>query len=390
MDLSDHRERFVKSFREPGVSKTVVFIDLKEFTAYKQNHGLDWLMTLGTAFDVFEPRLLAHGGEIVKYLGDGVLVVFEAEHAAEAINCAIEIQEAMSEINRPQGSGQVNMSACGCSIGIATGIVHQYQTAQDTADYVGSTVDLAQRLCQAANEQAIWLDSATIEEARIGQVQCKLGEAQSPRRRGGNLLGPEETIRLRGFTNPVPYKEVVWSSQKFGVASKAVTEATDRPANAIGQKPPAAAVPQPASRTPMSGKLSWREEKKYGFIRTDDNQTFYTDCRYIVKASGVIDGASAHFMPMPPKQDGKSPVAAATVFEGQEVSGWVVRPNSEKPFCFIATFDRDDNKIEFFHYLGDNPLALKEDEEVRFVVTTSPKGLRATRVTRTQSDDQAA
>jgi len=39
-------------------------------------------------FDIFEPRLLAHGGEIVKYLGDGVLAVFEADSAAEAINGA--------------------------------------------------------------------------------------------------------------------------------------------------------------------------------------------------------------------------------------------------------------------------------------------------------------
>jgi len=53
------------------VLRTVLFCDITDFTPYKQNHGLDWLMTLGTMFDIFEPRLLAHGGEIVKYLGDG-------------------------------------------------------------------------------------------------------------------------------------------------------------------------------------------------------------------------------------------------------------------------------------------------------------------------------
>jgi hypothetical protein len=68
----------------------------------------------------------------------------------------------------------------------------------------------------------------------------------------------------------------------------------------------------------------------------------------------------------------------------------IVRINKEKPFCFVEAFDEEDNKIEFFHHLGDNPLGLKEDDEIRFVVAETPRGVQATQVSKVNQDKQAA
>lgn len=67
----------------------------------------------------------------------------------------------------------MDLSACWFSIGVATGPVHRFETAQGTPDYVGSTADLAQRLCQAANAQAIWVDLKTIEEPASARCSAR-------------------------------------------------------------------------------------------------------------------------------------------------------------------------------------------------------------------------
>ena len=43
---------------------------------------------------LFDPTVLRHGGRIVKLMGDGTLVEFAS--ALSAVECAIEIQEALS------------------------------------------------------------------------------------------------------------------------------------------------------------------------------------------------------------------------------------------------------------------------------------------------------
>jgi len=45
--------------------------------------------------NVFEPRIAAHGGRLVKTMGDGLLVEFHS--VVEAVRCAVEVQRAKSE-----------------------------------------------------------------------------------------------------------------------------------------------------------------------------------------------------------------------------------------------------------------------------------------------------
>ncbi len=59
--------------------------------------------------DVLEPVVKAHGGRIVKVMGDGVLVEFAS--AVNAVQGAIELQKKMAEAN--EGVPEDRASCCG-------------------------------------------------------------------------------------------------------------------------------------------------------------------------------------------------------------------------------------------------------------------------------------
>jgi class 3 adenylate cyclase/cold shock CspA family protein len=388
LDKPDNQERYAQAFRQQPETRVTMFIDIVGSTAYKQDHPQsDWLNAYGKVFDIIEGRLLVHSGETVKFLGDGVLAVFGEDDAAKAINAAIEIQEQLQDENR---AGRIK---CLCSIGIATGKVVKFETTKGTTDYIGSKVDLAKRLCEAANGQAIWADDDTIANAQMGRVWSKLGDAQGWQ--SGDYLTERQTAVLKGFPSQVAYYEILWLGRPFGTTNATLTEATGRLARATRDatvhEAPHAQEPPSAPMKVLSGTLQWMEDRNFGFISTEDGGSFYTDARYIVEDSKVKSAARVFFIPRPPNQEGKKPVASAVVFKDQELIGWVARIHSTGRFCFIETFDDSQNKQDFFYFLGEgNPEGLKVDDEVRFTVQETAKGLRATRVSKVQEAAEAA
>jgi class 3 adenylate cyclase len=387
LDKPDNQERYAQAFRQQPETRVTMFIDIVGSTAYKQDHPQsDWLNAYGKVFDIIEGRLLAHSGETVKFLGDGVLAVFSEDDAAKAINAAIEIQEQLNEENR---AGRIK---CLCSIGIATGSMVRFETTNGIADYIGAKVDLAKRLCEAANGQAIWADDDTIANAQMGRVRSKLGVAQGWQ--SGEYLTERQTAVLKGFPNPVAYFEVLWLGRQFGTTNATLTEATGRLTRAtrevVQRQMPQPQEPKSSSTKVVSGTLEWIEDKNYGFIKAEDGESYYTDSRYIVEDSQAKSGARVFFIPRPPNQEGRKPVAGAVVFKDQELIGWVARIAPTGRFCFIETFDDSEIKQEFFYYLGDNPEGLTVDDEVRFAVLETAKGLQATRVSKIKEKEVEA
>jgi len=161
---------------------TILFSDLVNSTELLQRVGDE------TAQRVFEThhRLLrdavtAHGGDEVKWTGDGLMVAFDS--ATAALRCAIAMQQAA---RRP---------AAGERLQIRVGLQVGEALRHDVTDYFGTTVVVASRLCAFA---------AAGEILCTGVIRSVLpdGSAFDFRDRG--------ELTLKGISTPVAAYEVLY------------------------------------------------------------------------------------------------------------------------------------------------------------------------------------
>jgi class 3 adenylate cyclase len=139
-------------FEGEEVVVTVLFLDVRDFTAYSDDVApADAVALLNRLFDVVVPIVHAHGGHANHYLGDGLLAVFGAPqplraHADAAVAAAIEVQ---GSVRRDLGD------ELRIGIGINTGPViagtvggggrHEFTV-------IGDTVNVAARVEQLTKE----------------------------------------------------------------------------------------------------------------------------------------------------------------------------------------------------------------------------------------------
>lgn len=178
------RERILQSFGrvvEPGVRDlllddqtaregerrpaTVLFCDLRGFTAYSEEHGAEEAVaTLNEFFTVTTAWVRECGGIVDKFIGDAALVVFGlldetrstalAEAAAAAgLRCALGLEDRLCELNiEREAAGKSSLAV---TIAIHSGeVVAGVIGSVDRHEYtvVGDTVNVAARLQQAAKD----------------------------------------------------------------------------------------------------------------------------------------------------------------------------------------------------------------------------------------------
>lgn len=365
------------SSRESRVDRVIVFVDMAESTAMKEREPeAAWLTTYGWYFDKITESIERNGGQIVKYLGDGVMAVFTDEHAVEAINAAIQIQEAIAVDNARDSV------ACNCSVGIATGEVVQYDSAQGS-DYIGTVSDKAARLCSAASPKAIFVDRETISNAMMRRVRSRLGEAMVPQRTAREYQGESNKIALKGLSNAVEYHEILWDQQHYGVKSSAIPSesrlaATQAPTGAIGETKSNGS--KRASVQHAGIVRRWDSEKKVGFIETSSNESYYFDGRFAIQPEVLSLHDKVYFVPREPLQPGKKPVASAVLSVGQKASGRV-KNIGEKGFGFLTVMDRLGNSQDLYIHLGNKNDNLERGAEVEFLVVENEVGVCARNAT---------
>jgi class 3 adenylate cyclase len=99
---------------------TVMFVDIRDFTPYAEaNSAEDTVARLNALFEIVVPAVVAAGGHVNKFLGDGALAVFGApndlsDHADAAVTAAVLIQRLVAE----RFGGELRIG-----IGINTGLV---------------------------------------------------------------------------------------------------------------------------------------------------------------------------------------------------------------------------------------------------------------------------
>lgn len=171
-----------------GVQTTVVFTDLIGSTAVFEllgNAKATQAVTQLTRWisGVFD----AHGGRVVKTLGDGVLAVFP--NASSAIDAVVEMQRAQQK-RLAQQSPAVRMPI---RVGVATGEVETVD-----GDCYGDAVNVASRLNDLCGPHEIWVNSAELDYSdRLDGVRFR-------------LLGP---ITVRGRAEPCTVYRVEWQDE---------------------------------------------------------------------------------------------------------------------------------------------------------------------------------
>jgi adenylate cyclase len=139
---------------------TIVFTDLAGFSTWALDAGdtqaVALLREVGSAI---EPELCARGGEIVKRLGDGLMVVFEDPgRAIEAAHAAARALEGV-EID-----GHCPQLRAG---------VHAGRPRRLGGDYFGVDVNIAARVAEAAGPGEVLVSEAVHERVHADGVQLK-------------------------------------------------------------------------------------------------------------------------------------------------------------------------------------------------------------------------
>jgi len=158
------------SFRLGGANQTVtvLFADIRGFTAIAERAKPEVIVALlNRYFSAMSEIILANGGTLDKYIGDGLMAIFGAPTATEddannAVGAAIQMQNRMVRLNAElaaEGLPEIAMGV-GLHTGEATiGYIGSDKRSEYTA--IGDTVNLASRLESNAGGGQIFISEAT-------------------------------------------------------------------------------------------------------------------------------------------------------------------------------------------------------------------------------------
>lgn len=162
-----------------------MFTDLKDSTQLAVQLGDEKAMHLLRVHNALTREALrAHNGREVKTTGDGFLLSFV--NAAEALNCAIAIQDSFAEYNVRHPGETLYVR-----IGVAAG-----EPIEEKGDLYGAAVNMASRICSHAKAGGVLIAQVVCDELEEGKSHWRIAS-------GGKLT-------LKGFAQPVDVYEVSW------------------------------------------------------------------------------------------------------------------------------------------------------------------------------------
>jgi class 3 adenylate cyclase len=167
---------------DPGL-RAIMFTDIVGSTEMTARLGDRLATELIRAHDSIVRRDLGRfNGREVKHTGDGIMASFPS--TTDAVACAAAIQQGFAQYNRG------NLEPLHIRIGLDCG-----EPVEDSNDLFGSTVQLAARLCAAADEDQILVSENIVRE------------------HGGSAVFVQTGSRpMKGFSEPVAAYECPWTA----------------------------------------------------------------------------------------------------------------------------------------------------------------------------------
>jgi class 3 adenylate cyclase len=184
----DNVLRFLGRIHEPADHteitspfRTILFTDLEDSTAILQKVGEAAYMVLLTEHDLIIRRaLVAWRGHEVKHTGDGIMAAFD--EVGRALQAALAIEDGFAA-RAAAGEGR----ELRVRVGMAAG-----EPVDHNDDLFGSTVNLAARICQAADGGQILVSEAVRD---LGVQQAFEFREADPRTLKG-FAGPTRVFEL--------------------------------------------------------------------------------------------------------------------------------------------------------------------------------------------------
>ncbi len=164
--------------------RLILFTDMENSNLIMEEVGDSVFIELLTEHDLIIRRALAAArGREVKHTGDGIMASFDA--ADRALRCSLTIKDGFNERNAAGGKRELRVRT-----GVAAG-----EPVDHNDDIYGSAVNLASRLCDAADPGHIL----------VSDIVQDLGTHE-----GYSFDEGQERI-LKGFPDPVPAFELLGS-----------------------------------------------------------------------------------------------------------------------------------------------------------------------------------
>lgn len=376
-------------------------IDMRNSSGQKfAKSGIAWTSEFLKTLQVLDTHRAKLGAaSVVKFEGDGILVITDSDAAHHLINMAVDVLEDIEQISTATNGSPTGLIDLKLSAAVATGEGFRFRPEQGGIEHLSAVIDRACRLCSVASPGALFIDTHTVNAANMRQVRSKFGHFVH--RTPEQYLGERQSVQLRGLPDPQEYFEISWGTQLFGVRSSTVTEITAitsarrDAAVELSRQPAQAADRSPSDPGQHVGRVASWGGKGFGFVT--DNKTgeqfYFSDASLIYEEDRqhLAVGAELVFLASPAPEQGRRRLATAVVVVGQEADGRISYIHPEKPFGFAALED-DRGRMLKFHLSMPAHLrsALAKGDEVSFKVGLNAVGARAVNVEPIRSGDDAA
>jgi len=174
-------------------------MDIRGFTSGTQGVDPAEVVTmLNDMMNQLAAVIHRHGGNVNKYLGDGLMAMFGApkpleDHALRAAKAGVEMQAELAAWNARRA--ERGLPSFHTGIGVNTGVVVCGRVgAKERLEYtlIGEEVNLASRICGKAEPRQVLATEATVKRA------------------GPSLrVRPLEPVSVKGISYPVKVYEVI-------------------------------------------------------------------------------------------------------------------------------------------------------------------------------------